>query len=367
MVFEEAARDPQIAARADEILKRQEGAGAATAVFEPVPIFDAEKQFVDVSEGSGHEYQAPGPDDIRGPCPGLNAFANHGFLPRNGYATISQFVDVTTQVVAIGGTPPASIGSGNGLSGSHNKYESDASPTRPDLYQSGNNYKTQADQFQQMIDASPGGFVTMESLTSFRAQRFNTQKETNPYFFNGPFTGVLVQPAAYTFIYRFMANHSEEAPAGELSYDVIKSWFAIDGESGSYTANQGHERIPENWYKRAIAYPYELDYFNADVLNAAALHPEFLDVGGNLGTTDSFTGVDITDLTGGIFNAADLLKGNNLGCFAYQLSTTAKPDLLLGLLDPVTDLVGDVVSQLSCPKLNQVDEDLLKQFPGYRQ
>merc|ERR1739841_95038 len=143
----------------------------------------------------------------------------------------------------------------------------------------------------------------------------------------GPFTGVLVQPAAYTFIYRFMANHSEEAPAGELSYDVIKSWFAIDGESGSYTANQGHERIPENWYKRAIAYPYELDYFNA----------------------------------------ADLLKGNNLGCFAYQLSTTAKPDLLLGLLDPVTDLVGDVVSQLSCPKLNQVDEDLLKQFPGYRQ
>jgi len=144
-VFEEAARDPQIAARADEILKRQEGAGAATAVFEPVPIFDAEKQFVDVSEGSGHEYQAPGPDDIRGPCPGLNAFANHGFLPRNGYATISQFVDVTTQVVgmgpvlalflstlgaaidgsgtawSIGGTPPASIGSGNGLSGSHNK------------------------------------------------------------------------------------------------------------------------------------------------------------------------------------------------------------------------------------------------------
>jgi len=390
-VFEEAANDPQIAARADEILKRQEGAGAATALFEPVPIFDAEKQFVDVSEGSGHEYQAPGPDDIRGPCPGLNAFANHGFLPRNGYATITQYIEATTQVVgmgpnlalflstlgaavdgsgtawSMGGTPPASVGSGNGLSGSHNKYESDASPTRPDLYQDGNNYKTQADQFQELIDASPGGFVTMESLTSFRAQRFNTQKETNKYFFNGPFTGVLVQPAAYTFIYRFMANHSEEAPAGELSYDVIKSWFAIDGESGSYTANQGQERIPENWYKRAIAYPYETPYFLADVVNAAGLHPEFLDVGGNLGTTDSFTGVDINDLTGGVFNAGDLLQGNNLGCFAFQLSAQAKPDLLLGLLNPVTDLVGDLVSQLSCPKLRQADEDLLKQFPGYRQ
>merc|ERR1712244_156453 len=150
-----------------------------------------------------------------------------------------------------------------------------------------------------------------------------------------------VQPAAYTFIYRFMANHSEEAPAGELSYDVIKSWFAIDGESGSYTANQSQERIPENWYKRAIAYPYETTYFLA--------------------------GVDINDLTGGVFNAGDLLEGNNLGCFAFQLSAQAKPDLLLGLLNPVTDLVGDLVSQLSCPELRQADEELLKQFPGYRQ
>jgi hypothetical protein len=29
-------------------------------------------------------WQAPGPGDIRGPCPGLNTLANHGFLPRNG-------------------------------------------------------------------------------------------------------------------------------------------------------------------------------------------------------------------------------------------------------------------------------------------
>lgn len=87
----------------------------------------------------------------------------------------------------------------------------------------------------------------------------------------------------------------------------------------------------------------------------------------NLGTTDSFTGVDINDLTGGVFNAGDLLDGNNLGCFAYQLSAQAKPDLLLGLLNPLTDLVGDLVSELSCPKLRQADEDLLKQFPGYRQ
>lgn len=80
----------------------------------------------------------------------MNAFANHGFLPHNGYATISQFIDATTNVVgmgldlagflavfgavidgdgtawSIGGTPGPGVGGplagqGNGISGSHNK------------------------------------------------------------------------------------------------------------------------------------------------------------------------------------------------------------------------------------------------------
>lgn len=46
---------------------------------------------------------------------------------------------------------------------------------------------------------SPGGFVTMDSLTDFRSTRFDTQIANNPYFFNGPFTGVLVQPAAVSW------------------------------------------------------------------------------------------------------------------------------------------------------------------------
>ncbi|KAE8341947.1 hypothetical protein BDV24DRAFT_174081 [Aspergillus arachidicola] len=32
----------------------------------------------------GHEFRAPGPFDSRSPCPGLNALANHGYLPRDG-------------------------------------------------------------------------------------------------------------------------------------------------------------------------------------------------------------------------------------------------------------------------------------------
>ncbi|KAI5465041.1 Chloroperoxidase [Mariannaea sp. PMI_226] len=35
-------------------------------------------------EPRGHEYRAAGPFDSRSPCPGLNALANHGYLPRDG-------------------------------------------------------------------------------------------------------------------------------------------------------------------------------------------------------------------------------------------------------------------------------------------
>ncbi|KIK68713.1 hypothetical protein GYMLUDRAFT_36202 [Collybiopsis luxurians FD-317 M1] len=31
-----------------------------------------------------HRWVAPGEDDLRSPCPGMNILANHGFLPRDG-------------------------------------------------------------------------------------------------------------------------------------------------------------------------------------------------------------------------------------------------------------------------------------------
>lgn len=401
-VLEAATKNPQLAARTAEMSElitrnrlagRQTGADSAEKLFEAVPTFNAEEQFIDVSEGSGNEYVAPGPNDLRGPCPGLNAFANHNFLPHNGYATIAQFIDVTEKVVGMGtdlaaflsilgaaidgdltswsiaGTPPSGVGGplaskGNGLTGSHNKYESDASPTRPDLYESGNDYKTVGEQFQQMIDASPGS-VTIDSLTSFRSSRFDTQVANNPYFFNGPFSGVLVQPAAYTFIFRFMANHSAEYPIGYLSHEVVQSWFGIQGSSGNYTAVQGTERIPENWYKRANAYPYTIPYFNAEVLAAAALHPKFLSIGGNTGTTNSFTGVNITDLSKGVFNGETLTQGNNLGCFALQAAAQAEPDILVGEFTDLLNTLGSIATQLSCPQLEALDTKQLEQYPGY--
>lgn len=65
-------------------------------------------------------------------------------------------------------------------------------------------------------------------------------------------------------------------------------------------------------------------------------------------------------------NSADLLKGNNAACFAYQFSAQAKPDLALNLLATLTNAVGKVTSQLSCQQLQDIDDSQLMQFPGYQ-
>lgn len=38
----------------------------------------------------------------RGVCPGLNALANHGYLPRNGIVTAQQVIQATSEVFNMG-------------------------------------------------------------------------------------------------------------------------------------------------------------------------------------------------------------------------------------------------------------------------
>lgn len=45
-----------------------------------------------VSTTGEYAWVAPGAGDQRGPCPGLNALANHGYLPHNGVADIPTIV-----------------------------------------------------------------------------------------------------------------------------------------------------------------------------------------------------------------------------------------------------------------------------------
>lgn len=58
-------------------------------------VFDPVAQKVDVT--GAHAWVAPKHSDQRGPCPGLNALANHGYLPHNGVADIPTIIAATNQ------------------------------------------------------------------------------------------------------------------------------------------------------------------------------------------------------------------------------------------------------------------------------
>lgn len=75
-----------------ELMKRQ-----APGV---TPPFNAAQQYV--SNTGSYAFVAPGPNDQRGPCPGLNAMANHGYLPHNGVGTIQDFITGTGTAFGMG-------------------------------------------------------------------------------------------------------------------------------------------------------------------------------------------------------------------------------------------------------------------------
>ena len=70
--------------------KRQSGPGNI-----PFTTFN-ENQLVDVT--GEYAWVAPGPNDIRGPCPGLNALANHGYFPHSGVVPLALGASATEEV-----------------------------------------------------------------------------------------------------------------------------------------------------------------------------------------------------------------------------------------------------------------------------
>ncbi|KAI0970363.1 hypothetical protein F4678DRAFT_480584 [Xylaria arbuscula] len=365
------------------------------------PPFDPQIQYV--SNTGDHAFVPPGGSDQRGPCPGLNAMANHGYIPHNGVATIAEFISGTMKAFgmgadlatlltiygaifdgdltsySIGGPAPSLLGLGSllgepqGLSGSHNKYEGDASPVHGDLYQYGNNLP-QLSQFTALYELGQqnGDSINLDVLTKYRSLRFNQSVAENPYFFYAPFSGIIVNTAAYTFIYRFMANKSAENPEGLLNGETLKSFYAVTGDYPHFTVTPGHERFPDNWYKRNPVDYYTIPYVAEDGLAILLQYPQFLSVGGNTGTPNSFVGINPADLTNGVFNAVNLLQGNNAFCFGTELILQMAPDLLSSLfsditkaLNTLTSAVDNATSGLGCPQLTTINKQLLNQFPGY--
>ncbi|KAJ7863621.1 Chloroperoxidase [Mycena olivaceomarginata] len=353
-------------------------------------------QLIDVT--GAHAFVEAGPDDFRGPCLGLNALANHNYIPHHGVVSVEQAILAATEGIfatgagvlalyganlldvpffefSIGG-PPGGIlggilGAPTGLSGTHNQFESDSSPTRCDLYECGDNYSLQPDAFQGLLDIieqNPDPSRNLDIIIQHRVARLQHSKANNPYFFYGPIE-MLVSNLAAVLIGGAMTNHSAADPDG--------FFFSVDGLSSLYGVSRGpdglkynrNERIPSSWYRRPLDDPYlAVTHALSDMLRMWTEYPETVLVGGNTGKVDSFVPIDITDLTGGVYSAASLLEGNNAVCFAFQFLQLAFPDIASNLEDLVAEILqqlAETVEPLECPQFETLDLESLRKYPGY--
>ena len=140
------------------------------------------------------------------------------------------------------------------------------------------------------------------------------------------------------------------------AHEVLRSFFGVhEADYGRLEYRPGHEQIPENWYHAPV--DYGLVQLNLDTVAMIAQYPELGSIGGNVGTVNSFTGVDLDDVLGGVLNAGQLLENNNLLCFALQVVRMASPNYLnnlyktveapLKLVDGI--LGGKSLLNLGCP------------------
>lgn len=77
-----------------------------------------------------------------------------------------------------------------------------------------------------------------------------------------------------------------------------------------------HNRIPENFYKRNALDNWGLKDILAGVAQHCLAYPKTCAIGGNTGTVNSFAGIEVGDISGGLFNAAALTDPEKLGCFS---------------------------------------------------
>ncbi|KAJ3163401.1 hypothetical protein HDU88_006352 [Geranomyces variabilis] len=144
------------------------------------------------------EWIAPGPGDVRGPCPMMNSLANHGLIPRSGRnITNKQYLDGLKQVscgVDLAGvflTGAAVLGVPHRADGSfglddlrkHSTIEHDASLTRNDfnLSPEHDNWTFNQTLYDQMrAFANTDGFLDIHSMALARLNRQKDSALRNP-------------------------------------------------------------------------------------------------------------------------------------------------------------------------------------------
>jgi hypothetical protein len=120
--------------------------------------------------------------------------------------------------------------------------------------------------------ADDDGVISMDLLAEQAARRFDDSVTHNPNFYYGPVTGMVSRNAGILFLGRLLSNHTTEFPDGILTQDVFRKFFAVYVDAqGRLEYRQGHETIPENWYRKPVE--YGLVPLNLDLVAWVQKHP----------------------------------------------------------------------------------------------
>ncbi|GAA6036391.1 hypothetical protein JCM8097_001698 [Rhodosporidiobolus ruineniae] len=308
-----------------------------------------------------HPFQAPGPTDQRGPCPGLNTLANHGYISRTGIVTGSEVIKGTSEgfnmaadlsgvlvliAVAFGGnlaTSTFSIGGEDertysesglgskalgrqfGLDG-HSRCEGDASATRADFFlNGGDNHNGQPDRFRRFMEHAKanGGEFNVQAANDLYAENADLSLKNNPRLYFQAYTVVVIL-GEYPFIPNFFTNgtYGNGGVSNLESISSLMGYKINDDGSICYVP----ERFPDNWYRRAT--PYGV---------ANGLIP-------GLPTTLAANPKLLPNPLSAIFASGEI---NQIGCAIYQGLQSGIPASVLGsTYKGVSNLITDLQHKL---------------------
>jgi len=308
---------------------------------------------------AAHPFQAPGSTDQRGVCPGLNALANHGYLPRNGIVTAKQVIQATgevfnmgedlsallsfiaitfggnleTQTFSIGGEDArtySASGIGSKAAGrhwgldAHSRCEGDVSPTRDDFYTAnGDNHSQRPDRFKRLLEIAKkhNGEFNIDAVNELYGQNAELSLSNNPKLYMEGYTLVVIL-AAYPIIPEFFSNGTYGAGGAPTLENIAPLMGFKINDDGSLCAVP--EQIPANWYRRSTPY---------GIANVVANAPDTFASGRALPSP--------------ISNIIQSGNADEIGCFLYQLLSSESPaSVTLGTTDGVSSLLTGLQNQL---------------------
>ncbi|KAF7971577.1 hypothetical protein HWV62_20830 [Athelia sp. TMB] len=320
--------------------------GLGPIVLEVPPVVTIGRKVIPDAD---HPFQAPGPTDQRGGCPGLNIMANYGYISRTGITNPTEILWAAQEMLGIGTvvasalvgvlaisaldvTSAKSLKASIGLhdvrtngplslvlgqipglfdKAAHGEFEMDGSIAYTDsAFTSDGNTKTfNSTKWATVVEIAQqnGGIFGADWIAAVRYNNYNDCVHTNPecsweekeiLFYIGD---CLTQTV--------MASSDENGVVGPPTIEAISTFFGVH-DNGDGTYSKVPEMLPVgpdgNWYRRSIPLS-ALEILHLG-LDAYLANPVIF--GSNSGTPNSFTGSP--DQIGSVITSPNPL------CFAFN-------------------------------------------------